>query len=222
MSTKFLISIISIIQVIYFISDKIQENMKRNELNYVNTTLISSTNYYKIKKKNIHPFNEEKSIIMHFLDKKFNLFNYLYNETENNQNINDFQQNIYKCKNFLFNNKYGNFIIIVKNNIIQINKILNYRNKLIFKTVFVNILLNNYKIIGINTSINKEQIGILLQNILDKTVYYFLYISQKNEVFKYDTIMLKSKYKITCFTLKKKYDIIYVNYGFIRRFFNLI
>ena len=203
MSTKFLISIISIIQVIYFISDKIQENMKKNELNYVNTTLISSTNYYKIKKKNIHPFNEEKSIIMHFLDKKFHLFNYLYNETENNQNINDFQQNIYKCKNFLFNNKYGNFIIIVKNNIIQINKILNYRNKLIFKTVFVNILLNNYKIIGINTSINKEQIGILLQNILDKTVYYFLYISQKNEVFKYDTIMLKSKYKITCFTLKK-------------------
>ncbi len=203
MSTKFLISIISIIQIIYFFSDKIQENIKRNEINYVNTTLISSTNYYNIKKKNFHPSIEQKSIMIYTLDKKFHLFKKLYNETENNQKINDFQQSIYNSKTFLFNNKYGNFILIVKNKRIKINKILNYRNQIILQTVFNNQLINNYKVIGINTSINKEQIGILLQNILNKTVYYFLYISQENKVFKLDKIFVKSKYKITCFTLKK-------------------
>ena len=203
MSTNFLISIISIIQVIYFISDKIQENIKRKETNYVNTTLISSTKYDNIKTNNIYPFIEGKSIIIHYLDKAFHLFKNLYNETENNQNINDFQKNIKNSKNFLFNNKYGNFIIIVRNKIIKINKILNYRNKLIFQTVFINNLIINYNIIGINISINKEQIGILLQNILDKSIYYFLYISQEKENFKFDKIFVKSKNKITSFTLNK-------------------
>ena len=203
MSTNFLISIISIIQVIYFISDKIQENIKRKETNYVNTTLISSTKYDNIKTNNIYPFIEGKSIIIHYLDKAFHLFKNLYNETENNQNINDFQKNIKNSKNFLFNNKYGNFIIIVRNKIIKINKILNYRNKLIFQTVFINNLIINYNVIGINISINKEQIGILLQNILDKSIYYFLYISQEKENFKFDKIFVKSKNKITSFTLNK-------------------
>jgi hypothetical protein len=91
----------------------------------------------------------------------------------------------------------------VRNKIIKINKILNYRNKLIFQTVFINNLIINYNVIGINISINKEQIGILLQNILDKSIYYFLYISQEKENFKFDKIFVKSKNKITSFTLNK-------------------
>jgi hypothetical protein len=35
------------------------------------------------------------------LDKAFHLFKNLYNETENNQNINDFQKNIKNSKFFI-------------------------------------------------------------------------------------------------------------------------